>query len=152
MASALRHSAPAPSKVTGLMSDKDFLVGIIRANLEIATTGASVLHSVEFDPNTNVIYMTCGLGWHERYAEPGAAPKFEIRVRNVDCNQEVLDEVQPLAVQAMEKILGRSLDRVKEDCTWLSETPFELVRNSLNDTLHVRVNPIVWRGIKEAGL
>lgn len=148
----LGATAIQPSLVTGRMADPDFLVSIIKQNLEIAKTGSSVMQSIEFDPNTHVLWMQCGLGSHERYADTGAAPKFEIRVRNVDCNHLILDEVEPLAVEAMENLLGRTRAEINADFAWIkSERKFEVFRNKENDTLHVMINSHVWKAIKEGG-
>lgn len=142
-----------PSKVTGRLAEAGFLASIIKQDLEIVTTGSSVLHSVEFDANTNVLFVMLGLGRHERYADPGAAPKFEIRVRNVDCITEVLDEIEPHAIQAMETVLGRSIEEIRESYSWIkNEKAVEIFRNTAGDTLHIMVNTIVWKGLKEAGL
>lgn len=148
----LGATAIKPSLVTGRMADPDFIVSIIKQNLEIAKTGSSVMQSIEFDPNTNVLWMQCGLGASERYSEPGAAPKFEIRVRNIECNHLILDEIEPLAVAAMEQILGRTRAEIEADFAWVkSERKFEVFRNSAGDTLHVMINSHIWKAIKEGG-
>jgi hypothetical protein len=150
----LLGSGPLPSKVTGRLADPDFLVSIVKKNLDIASTGASVHQSIQFDPNTPVIYILCGLSHQEQWCcEKGVAPKIEIRVRNVPGNDFILDEVEPIALKTMETILGRSLDQIKEQYNWLeTEQPFKVGRNSSGDTLHISVNTLVWKGIKEAGL
>lgn len=144
----------APSKVTGRLADPDFLVSIVKKNLDIASTGASVHQSVLFDPNTPVIYILCGLSQQEIWCcEKGVAPSMQIRVRNVPGNNFILDEVEPIALKAMETILGRSLEQVKQEMDWLeSEPPFKVERNKSGDTLHIAVNTLVWKKIKEAGL
>lgn len=148
----LGATAIQPSPVTGRMADPDFLVSIIKLNLEIASTGCTVMHPIEFDPNTPLLYVCCGLGAHERFADKGAAPKFEIRVRNVEGNSLILDEVEPLAVAAMEKLLGRTREQVEADFHFIkSERKFEVFRNTAGDTLHVMVNTHIWKAIKEGG-
>lgn len=144
----------APSKVTGRLADPDFLVSIIRMILDVASTGASGLFSAQFDPNTPLLYINFGLSQQEIWCcEKGVAPKIEIRVRNVPGNNFILDEVEPLALQALETILGRSLEQVRSQHDWLeSEPPFKVERNKAGDTLHINVNTLVWKGLKEAGL